>query len=220
MNASLSHCFKVLRSGLVCLALAALPGLASADGILCSKAQPNTIQFSVTDVTFHGSDADDCWGVGTTGQESSNPWVTGGWTPLVSDPNLSDSDPGTTGAAGGFNFSLTATVGPPGVWSLGWTDTGTHLPFTMDLVVVLSAGNAGFASYLFEDELFQTNGTGAGTFLVTFAGTAPLTSFAIYQSDLRQITNTNVPEPTVLALVGIGLLGAAGFRSRRQRPSA
>lgn len=223
MSALLSHCFKVLKFGIVGLAFAALPGLASADEMLCSDAGPSQpANLDVADVTFRSGSADDCWGVGATGGESSNPWVAGIWTILASDSDPTDSSAGTGGNVGGVNFTLTATVGNPGVWSLGWTDTGPNLPFTMDLVVVLSARNVGFASYLFEDELFQTNGSGGGNFVVKLfdqAGAPQLTSFAIYQSDLRRIPHTNVPEPTMLALVGIGLLGAAGFRRRRQRQS-
>lgn len=202
------------------LALASLPALASANAVLCST-HPGANGLKASDVTFDGSAADDCWGVGSSGGESSNPWASGVWTQLVVDNTPGDGN-AATGQAAGVDFTLSATDSGTGTWSLGWKDTGpVNLPFTMDLVVLLST-SSGYASYLFDNQLFQMDGSGAGAFALTFT-TAPLGYFAIYQANVTPITTvrTNaVPEPAALALVGVGLLAAAAFRRRRQRQSA
>lgn len=219
MNASNARNLRMLTAGIAVSVTTAFSGAAGANALLCSLNAPHPNGLAVTDVTFGGSNATDCWGVGTVATEGTNPWVNGIWQLLVTDTTPGDAT-GASGAAGGVDFSLTTAGTSSGTWQLGWTDTGApNLPFTMDLVVVLSTGSS-FASYLFDNRVFQMDGSGAGAFTLAFNTTSPLSSFAVYQTDLRalpQVTPQAVPEPSMLLLLGVGLVGLSATRLRRHR---
>ena len=173
---------------------------ASAEPLTCTASTPiatnNGLQRD--DVAFGGYVADDCWGVGNAdGSEGTNPWHSGAWDLLASDsPNDNTS---VVGDANGVRFSLYARNN--GEWGLSWTDLGSHLPLTMDLVVVV-ATSSGFASYSFDDEVFGTDpASRSGTFFISFgdSSTRTLDHFAVYRPQNVKLEARSgpqtIPEP-------------------------
>jgi hypothetical protein len=205
---------------------------------LCSAPGAHPDGLSVDDVTFGTSLANDCYGVVVDNDNASNIWSTTGWTFLAKDntPDGSSPDP-LSGTVSGITFTLNAEPeggAEFGTWTLSWSQTG--LPgynLTMDLIAVIKASDR-FASYLFEDLAFTTNGNGGGDWKVAYkkpAGpnliTPDLSHLSIYYRDPIHTdpctsncggggTGTGVPEPSVLALLGIGLLGVGLNRANKK----
>lgn len=219
------------------LILAALSGNVLAAPTLCSAGSPHADGLSVSDMTFQGNNANDCYGVVSANDSGSNVWTDTGWTLFAKD------DVGGALSGGtilGITFSLDAlpnTAAKSGTWVLSWAQTG--LPgydLTMDVVGVLKASN-GFASYLFEDLMFTADGSGSGTWKITYennGGQIPdLSHLSLYYKNaVHSSTSTSstsgqttsgsqVSEPGMLGLIGLGLLGQAFLlRQRRRRQEA
>jgi len=141
-----------------------------------------------------------------------------GWTFLVRD---NSSGTGST-TYNGFNFTLAAANGSngqstPAAWTLTVTDTtpnsGLSIPFMMDFLVHMHAGNKEEAFYFFDDRTIEASN--AGTFKIAFTNNggnfAGLSNFDLLVRDFREITTEPpsevVPEPVSLLLFGAGLLG-------------
>lgn len=194
---------------------------ASAEPLTCTASTQITANNGLhrDDVTFGGYVADDCWGVGNAGvSEGTNPWHSGAWALLASDTSPGDST-SVVGDANGVRFSLLATSN--GKWGLNWTDLGTHLPLTMDLVVVV-ATSSGYASYSFDDEVFGTDpASRSGTFSISFGNSRTLDHFAVYRpQDVKleaRFAPQAIPEPAMLTLMGAGLIGLAVSRRRSRK---
>lgn len=209
----------------------------------CSDTSPfdsNGDGLSVSDMTFQGSAANDCYGVvsgndGLTGQKK-NPWPDGtSWTELAKDDG-----PGTvdTGTVFGVTFDLLASSGTSGTWTLEWEETGTPgFDLEMDVVAVLK-GSQRFASYLFEDLLFTSDLlSGAGTWSIEYfnnGGNIPgLSHLTLYRGNADgglppddssdDVGDPNdpsqVPVPAPLALIGLGGLVMAWTQRRKHRTS-
>jgi hypothetical protein len=218
------------------LGAALLSGLAATTAhaaLLCSSAG-YTGPLSVSDMSFRGSDADDCYGLVIANDDGSNVWpVTGtetGWTLFAKD----DVGGGlTTGVVNGIRFTLDAlpdTQAKSGTWVLTWTKVGEPgYDLTMDIVAVLKGGNR-FASYLFEQETFTGNPTtAAGTWQITYTnngGQIPtLSHLSLYYRNATHSstsssgggasTGNGVPEPGVLWLTAAGLLGLGWLRRQK-----
>lgn len=188
----------------------------------------SSASLSLTDVKFNGIAANDCYGAVNIGEQGTSNiqsfvndidgvgplgglWTPDAWTFIVRD----DEAQGNSGikSFGDYEFSIAAdnsAVG--GNWIL--TVTGTPLPFSMDFLVYLHGGNNG-AFYFFNDrDIFAAN---QGTFSIEFennGGNNPgLSGLTILG---RDITRTEVPEPSMAALVGLALLGLGIVRRRRQ----
>ncbi len=174
------------------------------------------------DVTFRGSNADDCIGPIS---DNGNPeqtlldaaiaeWGTGFLFAAKSDAN------GGIGSAGGLTFILTDVSDINGgtsdvEWTL--TITGPTGTYILDLVASLKPGGESYA-YLFNDETFVIPGGNAGTGEFS----VPLNSKDVAQANSHmaiffRLDRLEVPEPGVLFLTGAGLLGLAVVRRRRIR---
>ncbi len=142
-------------------------------------------------------------------------WGTDAWSFLVKD-DLN----GGTGTYNGLNFALS---GPAGAASGNWTLTATdpdlntlpNLPTSLDFLVVLKAG-PGFGLWLLDDII--VDGTDSGTWISHIknkgGNIADLSHLTIYVRDGVKGQN-EIPEPGILALLGLGLAGL-GFSRRRQ----
>lgn len=188
-------------------------GTAQAIPTYCSPNLTNGGALSVSDMTYNGVNADDCYGIvaGNDSQAAINAlnlnWGTD-WTLLAKDDNPGNALNGT-GSFMGIDFTLSASAGTTGNWLL--TSTG-NVPAALDLVGVLKGSNK-YALYLFDDVAFD--GSDSGTWKMTFGNgnqTANLSHFSMYA---RQGNNV-VPEPATALLMGAGLVGLLGI-SRRKR---
>jgi hypothetical protein len=202
-------------------------GTASAVPTYCSAGSPHADGLKFSNVTFRGSNADDCFGVQSGNSVGANASYIGwdGFSLLVSD------DANVAGGASSFwegvNWSLTGAMSAKkGNYTLSWSDPlPVNLPLVLDLVVITKASNR-FASYFFDDELFQANpSSGEGTWEITFknnGGQIPnlshLDVFARVVSRPPPPPPTTVPEPGTLGLLMLGLAGV-GIAARRQRLS-
>jgi hypothetical protein len=202
--------------------VAATCGTAQAAATYCSSAT-GAAPLATTDVTFNTVKANDCFGVvdlqnqdpSTIKDYANNNglWTPDPWTFITRDDNKTGNS--GVGTLGGYSFTISAdnssNGNPPSTWYL--TVTGSPMPFTMDFIVYLHAGSNS-AYYFFDDR--QINTSNSGTFTIAFTnngGENPALSGLTILA--RDIGNT-VPEPSILGLLGLGLVGLAFSRRRKQ----
>jgi hypothetical protein len=204
---------SVARLGLLACVVT-LGATVSAEAATYCVPGPNSDGLSVSDVTFRASAADNCYGVvDGNDTESAIESVWGGGFDAVLK-----SDGANSTSYLGFDWTLTATGTTSGTWTLGVTDPTlpSSFPVAVDLVVVLKAGDA-YATYFFDNEVFNTAGSGNGTFEINFlnnGGQVPaLSHMSVY---LRESDPpTRVPEPGISLLLGAGI-GAVALKARRR----
>lgn len=187
---------------------------------------------NVSDVTFRGNNADDCYGVVDGNDDVSDINGIGGtfgsgWALGAKDNTDNSSD--TSNTVNGINFSLSDQGNNnSGSWTLTWTDVngavGANFPAYFDFTVIVKGGTY-WAAYLFDDELLQTNPNfGAGTFDIQFLnnsgrnepGLSHISVYTRYDRPGTGFEPPQLPEPGTLGLLGVAILGGLYFSRRRQ----
>jgi len=209
----------------VALALG-LTGAAHAAATYCSPNTTNANGLSLSDMTYNNgaTHATDCFGF-VSGNDNAGinglnlNWGTD-WTFLTKDDNPGSPVNGT-GSFMGLNFTLSTTSGTSGGWLLTGVDTNgvlpLNLPTALDFVGVLK-GSTSYALYFFDDVIF--NGSNGGTWAMKITNKKgkfqDLSHLSLYvkQGD-GVLPPIDVPEPSVLAMFGLGLVGLGLLRRRK-----
>lgn len=209
--------YQILNATLVAggLALAA-PALAAG---YCSAGMA-TEGIATGNVTFDGASANDCYGV-VTGNITGNDGVAflngmnwgSGWTYL-------DATDASSATFMGLQFSVSATSGAAGSWTLTGMDTNggaaLNLPTSLDFAVGLKAGNE-FAVWGFDNVV--VDGSDSGTFSIVFTnkgGNNPdLSHLIVFGRESGAGTIAAIPEADTYAMLLAGL-GLVGFVARRR----
>jgi hypothetical protein len=229
---------SVVSVGLFSLVALAAQGVSAAP-ILCSdntdgSTTTNPDGLSTSDVTFDippdptppGTPADDCYGVvsGNTTDSASDVDHVGGdpWSFIAKDAE------DTVGELDGIQFTLDAELGTnQGDWTVTWEDINgpdpLNFPVTVDFAVALKATNAYAVYYFYDIELLADPNTGGGTFSVRFNPNPQeifpdLSHMSLYARALDDDggPSSQVPEPAMLGLLGLGALAAAVVRRRKR----
>ena len=171
-------------------------------------------------VTFEGASANDCYGV-VTGNINGNDGVAflngmnwgSSWTYL-------DATDSTSATFMGLQFSVSATSGAAGSWTLTGMDTNggaaLNLPTSLDFAVGLKAGNE-FAVWGFDNVV--VDGSDSGTFSIVFTNkggnTPELSHLIVFGRESGGGTIAAIPEADTYAMLLAGL-GLVGFVARRR----
>jgi hypothetical protein len=170
------------------------------------------------EVTFRGINSDDCSGVhagniNSVDDANAVPLFGGGWQILLNESS--------TITFQGVEFSLSdAPQDTEGVFTLTFNSNPDTTIFA-DLLIPLKAGNE-YAAYFFDNEEFTTDGSGEGTFKISFLNNGGQTPDLSHMSVLFRpgdgdVPPGEVPEPTTMLLLGAGLI-AATLGGRRFAP--
>jgi len=212
-----------LPAALVLGTLAA-PGAQAAS--YCGGSLSNADGLSKDDMSFNAVSASDCYGVASGNDDASNINALANWQdPAGSWALLAKSDTNVNGGVSygslsGIDFTLSASTGTVGTWTLSAVDTNgpayADLPVTMDFVGVLKAGS-GFAAYYFDDAL--VGGGNAGTWTIAFTNRGGQIPDLSHLSLYTRIDATGgippIPEAETYAMMLVGL-GLVGFMARRR----
>jgi len=176
---------------------------------------------STGNVTLNSINSDDCYGM-VSGNINTAADINGlnltwgnNWT------FLADSSNGASGTLMGLAFTVTATPGTSGSWTLTGTDTnGTsplNFPTSLDFAVGLKASNE-YALWGF-DNAIVSGGANSGTFSIVFTnngGQIPnLSHLIVFGREAAGGTIAAIPEPETYAMLLAGL-GLVGFAARRK----
>lgn len=207
----------MVYSKLVAAAILALGAIGSAQAAvgycntyLAPGATITTDPIAVTDMTYNGANANNCYGV--VGGNDNTGFVNTLWGNSWTFATRSDENVDSGVLVNGINFAVSEQN--LGTWTL--TGTGTPLPQYFDFVGVLKQGT-GYAAYLFDEVLFD--GNDGGTYIINFSKipTVDVSHISIYaRSGDTPNPPALVPEPTSLLLAGLAI-AVAGVASRRRK---
>ena len=203
------------------LGVLAAPGAQAAS--YCGGSLSNADGLSKDDMSFNAASASDCYGVASGNDNSSAINGLVNWQdPAGNWALLAKSDDGGVdyGSLSGIDFTLSATAGTVGTWTLSAVDTNgpayADLPVSMDFVGVLKGSNR-FAAYYFDDVL--VGGGNAGTWTITYTnngGNIPdLSHLSLYTRVDATGGIPPIPEAETYAMMLVGL-GLVGFMVRRR----
>ena len=207
----------MVYSKLVAAAILALGAIGSAQAVvgycntyLAPGATITTDPIAVTDMTYNGANANNCYGV-VAGNDNTG-FINTLWGNSWTFATKSDENVDSGVLVNGINFAVSEQN--LGTWTL--TGTGTPLPQYFDFVGVLKQGT-GYAAYLFDEVLFD--GNDGGTYIINFSKipTVDVSHISIYaRSGDTPNPPALVPEPTSLLLAGLAI-AVAGVASRRRK---
>ena len=214
---------SVLSAALVAAALIALPAHA---GTYCGASLTNDVGLAKDDMSFNGLAASDCYGIGSINDSAAAINSLASWQDPVGQWGLlAKTDPDNsvgTNTLSGIEFTLSASGGTSGTWTLSALDTNgpayANLPLYMDFVAVLKASN-GYAAYFFDD--VEVGGSNDGTWIIAFTnqgGQIPeLSHLSLYTRLGADGGIPPIPEAETYAmmLAGLGLVGLMARRRRR-----
>lgn len=187
---------------------------------------------SVSDVTYNGNNAANCYGMaaGNDSAASLNALapLTGwgaGWA-LAARDNTDAGEADVSNIVEGLLWTVSASSASAGHWLLTAIDTNGILPANLgdsfDFVVGLKGGS-GHAFYLFDDVTFD--GGDGGTYAITFRnngnrvpGLSHISVYARYSGPAGGRDDGQggtVSAPGSLALAGVALIGLVAARRRR-----
>jgi PEP-CTERM motif-containing protein len=219
---------------------------ASATAGYCVAPSPVTTDgLALTDVTFTIGATDyspvDCYGVTSTADSSIATVLTDvnnlRWEDFVG--GVQDLPSGGGSSATIDNIAYTLTTGAQTgtgtsttqLWTLAWTDTNgatePNLPVYVDFVLDWKGGNFD-VFYLFTDVLLPISpSSGSGTIEVKVTnppGTSDLgtSHLDVLLSNTRpggDVPPSQIPEPSTVALIALGMLLAAGVQRAKQTRS-
>ncbi len=215
-------------AALVLASLLAAPSAMAAS--YCGASPSNADGLSKSDMSFDSMAASDCYGVSSGNDDAPTINTLTNWAdpdPALEWTLLAKSDTGinsgvSSGSLSGIDFTLTASTGTAGTWTLEAFDSNgpsyANLPATMDFVGVLKASN-GFAAYYFDDVTVSAGNT--GTWTIAFANKGGQTPDLSHLSLYTRIDESGgipaaIPEARSYAMMLVGL-GLVGFMARRAR---
>ncbi|MBU1395054.1 MAG: PEP-CTERM sorting domain-containing protein [Gammaproteobacteria bacterium] len=192
----------------------------------CGASLSNADDLSKSDMSFDSMAASDCYGVSSGNDDALTINTLANWAdpdPALTWALLAKSDTGNnSGSLSGIDFTLTASTGTAGTWTLEAFDSNgpsyANLPATMDFVGVLKASN-GFAAYWFDDVTVSAGN--AGTWTIAFVNKGGKTPDLSHLSLYTRIDGSGgipaaIPEARTYAMMLVGL-GLVGFMARRAR---
>ena len=177
-------------------------------------------------MTFRGSQADGCSGLYKGNNDSAEVAAVAAQLGTALDPLQPEFKADGAGALAsvlydGIHWKLGYTTSSdPNSWSLSYS-ADPDVSKTYDLIAVVKQAS-GWAVFRFADELFTTDGSGAGTFFIDWCKGSHTMSFGCSSDGLSHMSiylaasAVELPAPMSLPLMLIGLAGL-GWRIRWRR---